>query len=236
MHLITKIYALTESGRLVEAAQLAAAAYDATPPTAPPDALMWLAHQRGRVALRCGHIRLLGAGCAKRSLGVGNAAASARSDLSCQHWRSPRRAPATSRRPTPRLPSSTSCHRSVRRAGAGVGTGVGARRDHSGYGMGEAILLHDVARLGDPASVAVRLGALASVCEGAMVPIWAAHAAAAASARPSALVDVADRFEALGAVLFAAEAASESAHAYQRQGDRRAAAALGLRAETLPKP
>ena len=56
IHLITRVYALTECGRLDEAAGLAQLAYDATPATAPPDALMWLAHQRGRVALRAGRI------------------------------------------------------------------------------------------------------------------------------------------------------------------------------------
>ena len=42
---------LAECGRLADAAALATAAYEATPPTAPPDALMWLSHQLGRCAL-----------------------------------------------------------------------------------------------------------------------------------------------------------------------------------------
>ena len=48
---------------------------------------------------------------------------------------------------------------------------------------------------------------------------------AAASGLPDALVEATDRFERLGAWLLAAEAATEAAQAYQRHGDRRAAAA-----------
>ena len=56
VHIITQIYALTECGRLAEATALAAAAYEATPATAPPDAFMWLAHQLGRCALLSGRV------------------------------------------------------------------------------------------------------------------------------------------------------------------------------------
>ena len=54
VHLMTRVYALLECGRLDEATELAATVYDATPVTAPPDALMWLAHARGRCALMRG--------------------------------------------------------------------------------------------------------------------------------------------------------------------------------------
>jgi DNA-binding CsgD family transcriptional regulator len=66
-----------------------------------------------------------------------------------------------------------------------------------------------------------------------MVPAWTDHAVAAATGRANELADAADRFEALGAMLYAAEAASEAAQAFQRQGDRRSAAALGVRANAL---
>jgi DNA-binding CsgD family transcriptional regulator len=102
-----------------------------------------------------------------------------------------------------------------------------------GYLVCEAWLLHDVARLGDPAAVAARLAALAARCEGDLVGAYAAHAAAAAAGDADGLVAAADRFEALGALLLAAEAATEAAQALRRHGQRRPAAALGVRAAAL---
>ena len=103
----------------------------------------------------------------------------------------------------------------------------------AGYRGSEAWLLHDIARLGAPAEVVDRLDELASLCEGALVPAYAMHANAAAAGRADALVDAADRFEAIGALLLAAEAAAEAAQAFQRAGDRRASAAQSVRASTL---
>jgi DNA-binding CsgD family transcriptional regulator len=99
--------------------------------------------------------------------------------------------------------------------------------------MCEAWLLHDVARLGEPATVTDRLAALADECEGDLVAAYAGHAVAATGGEPAALVAAADAFERLGAILLAAEAASEAAQAHQRHGERRAAAAQGTRATTL---
>ena len=69
--------------------------------------------------------------------------------------------------------------------------------------------------------------------EGELIATYAAHAAAAAAGRPQPLVDVTDRFEHLGAVLMAAESATEAAQAFQRAGDRRAASTMSLRASAL---
>ena len=68
--------------------------------------------------------------------------------------------------------------------------------------------LHDVARLGGASAVHERLTALSARAEGELVPAYAAHAAAAAAGDPVALVGAADRFERLGMVLLAAEAAN----------------------------
>jgi DNA-binding CsgD family transcriptional regulator len=106
-----------------------------------------------------------------------------------------------------------------------------ARR--AGYLSTEAHLLHDVVRLGAAASVADRLAALATECEGALVAAYAAHGAASARGRPAALVDVVDQFERMGAMLLASEAATEAAQALQDAGDRRASAAQGVRAAAL---
>ncbi len=56
VHLITRMYALAECGRLAEASALASGAYQAMPPSAPPDAFMWLAQQQGRCALLSGQV------------------------------------------------------------------------------------------------------------------------------------------------------------------------------------
>ncbi len=97
----------------------------------------------------------------------------------------------------------------------------------------EAWLLHDIARVGDAASVAGRLGELAGICEGELVAAYAMHADASASGRTEGLIDAADKFESLGALLLAAEAAAEAAQALQHSGDRRASAAMSVRASTL---
>jgi len=54
-----------------------------------------------------------------------------------------------------------------------------------------------------------------------------------AAGDPAALVDAADRFERLGMVLLAAEAANEAAQAFQRRGERREATAQEGRAVAL---
>jgi ATP/maltotriose-dependent transcriptional regulator MalT len=251
VHLVTQVYALAECGRLAEASALAMAAYEATPANAPPDALIWFAHQLGRCALLAGqpatarrwlaealarceaydlvsaHRLVLSAlATAHAWLGDGQAAAAAVQELD--------RCP-----PHPFVASEHEMGRAW--ASATAGDLPGARQilraaaetaASRGYRMSEAWLLHDVARLGDPSAVASRLAELAGECEGGLVAAYADHTAARTAA---ALVDVTDRFEAMGALLLAAEVAAESSQAYQREGDRRASAALGVRASMLAR-
>jgi hypothetical protein len=61
----------------------------------------------------------------------------------------------------------------------------------------------------------------------------AAHAAAAVAESAEGLDKVSSRFEQTGALLLAADAATEAASAYERRGERRAAAAARLRAATF---
>jgi len=251
VHMITKVYGLTESGHLDDAMKFAIAAYDATPPTAPPEGLMWLSHQLGRCALLSGRVatarRWLGEalarcdahdivgpsrlvlsllGTAEACLGNAEAAAEAVAEMD-------RRPEFPFSRPEQEL------GRAWARAAAGDLPGArGALHDAAhdaattGYRVTEAWLLHDVVRLGDPAAVLDRLAELASICEGDLVAAYASHAAAVAG-RPEALVEASDRFGRLGARLLAAEAASEAAHAFRRLGDGRGAAALDARAAAL---
>ena len=103
----------------------------------------------------------------------------------------------------------------------------------TGYRVTEAWLLHDVVRLGDAASVVGRLAELELTCEGDLVAAYAGHAQAIVARRADGLVEASNRFERLGALLLAAEAATEAAQAFRRQGDGRAAAAIGARAAEL---
>jgi DNA-binding CsgD family transcriptional regulator len=63
--------------------------------------------------------------------------------------------------------------------------------------------------------------------------VYALHARAGTGVRPEPFVEAADRFEEIGALLLAAEAAAEAAQAFQRRGDGRAASALSARSARL---
>jgi DNA-binding CsgD family transcriptional regulator len=252
IHIIMQIYALTECGRFAEASTLAAAAYEATPATAPPDGLMWLSHQQGRCALLSGKVetarRWLGealARCEEHNI-VGPSRLVLSALATADACMGDADAAATAVRALERLPAFRFAEpeQELGRAWASVAAGdiPGARQlllagadlaAASGYGSAEAWFLHDVVRLGDPASAVERLADLAEICEGALVATYAAHATAAVAGRPEALVDVTDRFEQIGAMLLAAESATEAAQAFQQTGDRRASAALGVRAANL---
>jgi DNA-binding CsgD family transcriptional regulator len=92
----------------------------------------------------------------------------------------------------------------------------------------EAVALHDAARLGAAAKVADTLDALVQGCDSALLPLLAAHARALADRDGAALERASTGLESVGALLLAAEAAAEAAHAHRRSGHvdsaRRAAA------------
>jgi DNA-binding CsgD family transcriptional regulator len=95
-------------------------------------------------------------------------------------------------------------------------------------------LLHDAARLGDaPEEVADRLADIAARCDSELIAARADHATGLARRDPEALGDVADRFEAMGAALYAAESATAAADARRRQGRQREAGVLAERAAVL---
>jgi DNA-binding CsgD family transcriptional regulator len=98
--------------------------------------------------------------------------------------------------------------------------------------VAEARLLHDVARLGDSASVRDRLGVLAALIDGDMAPAWASHAAELSRRDAAGLESVSTTFAELGALLLAAEAVSDAAAAYADDGrSRQASACLRKAAE-----
>ncbi|MFE5549826.1 LuxR C-terminal-related transcriptional regulator [Streptomyces sp. NPDC056534] len=102
----------------------------------------------------------------------------------------------------------------------------------AGHVTSEALLLTDVARLGDAQHVVGRLFQLADVCDGSLAPARAHLAAALAGNEPAPLQTVADELEEFGADLLAAEAASAAAAGWRRAGDTRRATAADRQAET----
>ncbi|MFD9464588.1 AAA family ATPase [Streptomyces sp. NPDC060027] len=96
-----------------------------------------------------------------------------------------------------------------------------------------AALLHDMVRLGDPEPAVDELAALAARCNSPMVHARAAHASAAANGDPAALSDAAAWFEEAGALLVAAEAATQACTAYRTSGQERRATAEANRAARL---
>jgi DNA-binding CsgD family transcriptional regulator len=97
----------------------------------------------------------------------------------------------------------------------------------------EAVALHDVARLGNPAGVRERLQELADLLEGRLAPLLATSAAALAAGDGAALDRVAAAFEDLGALLLAAEAAAAAARVHQAAGSDGRANASQERAASL---
>ncbi|SHN72939.1 Response regulator containing a CheY-like receiver domain and an HTH DNA-binding domain [Geodermatophilus obscurus] len=99
----------------------------------------------------------------------------------------------------------------------------------------EAVLLHDGLRLGQGPRIVDRLHRQAERLDAPFMADLAAHAAAAVAESAEGLDKVSSRFEQSGALLLAADAATEAASAYERRGERRAAAAARLRAATFAR-
>lgn len=121
------------------------------------------------------------------------------------------------------------------RAAVGLLRAGGAEAAGRGEVAVAAALLHDVTRLGHAKRVAAELAELARSCDSPLVAVRAAHAAADATRDALALVAVADEYERMGAVLFAAEAVATAAQAARSAGATRQATALLTRATALAK-
>jgi DNA-binding CsgD family transcriptional regulator len=99
--------------------------------------------------------------------------------------------------------------------------------------IGATGALHGLARLGHARQVADRLAALATQVDGALVSARAAYANALAARDSTALDQVSRDFEALGAILYAAEASAEATVVLRRAGKARQATAAEQRAARL---
>lgn len=101
--------------------------------------------------------------------------------------------------------------------------------------VGQAGALHSLARIGQPSGAAAGLSDLTQHIEGDLVRARAAHATALAAGDAAALETVADRFDAMGATVLAAEAAADAAVLWRKDREPRRAARLETRAMALAK-
>ena len=97
----------------------------------------------------------------------------------------------------------------------------------------EAVLRHDLARLGEARSEEGRVRELAELIDGELVAALAEHCRVLSSGSGHALEAAARRFAALGVDLVAAEAALDAAAAYRGEGLRRRAAECDALAHRL---
>lgn len=107
------------------------------------------------------------------------------------------------------------------------------RAADDGLRVTEALLRHDLARLGDAGAQRGRLAELAGEIDGELVPALEAHADALFTGAGRALEAAAERLAELGVELIAAEAALEAAAAYRSEGLRRRAAEADALARRL---
>ena len=251
MHLVNQVFALTEAGRLAEAEQLALAGADIVAVNRVPVVQIFFAASLGRVATLQGRLATArryyaeAAGLAQASKFVGpRRMALSGLALSCAmlgdaaaaaHALAERATgPAFGfRGPEQDLAQAWTAVVSQRPAEAARAfRAAAAQAASTGHRTIESWLLHDLVRTGGQ-DAATRLRELASKCDSPLVSARARHAAAARVRDARELAAVAADFEAMGAMLLAAEAAAASAEAFTRAGDRRAAAAAVRRASVL---
>ena len=99
--------------------------------------------------------------------------------------------------------------------------------------IGAVSALHGLARLGHARQVSARLASLATQVDGDLAAARAAYASALAARDGEVLGKVADDFEDLGTILYAAEASAEAAVLLRHAGETRRAAAAEQRAARL---
>ncbi len=251
MHLVNQVFGLAEAGRLAEAEQLARDGAEIVAAQRVPIAQIFFAASLGRVATLQGRVAtarryyaeaaglaeanrfagprrlaLAGLALAQAMLGDADAAALvlAERDTGPEFgFRGPEQQLAdawtalTSGQPV---------------AAAQRFRAAAAQAAATGHRTAEAWLLHDLLRTtGEDTSA--RLGELAAASDSPLMSARARHAAAARARDARELAAASDDFEALGAMLLAAEAASGAADVFSRAGDRRAATAALRRSSTL---
>ncbi|MGD0811067.1 MAG: AAA family ATPase [Acidimicrobiales bacterium] len=99
--------------------------------------------------------------------------------------------------------------------------------------IGAAIALHDLSRIGCARQAAPRLTVLAGQMEGDFVRARAGYTAAVAESDSAELIKVGQRFDDMGAILYAAESFAEASVLLRRDGMARAATAAALKSAKL---
>jgi DNA-binding CsgD family transcriptional regulator len=251
MHLVNQVFALAEAGRLADAEQLARAGAEIVASARVPIAQIFFAANLGRVATLQGRLGTArryyaeAAGLAEASRFVGpRRLALSGLALACAMLGDPDGAGGALaerdsgpsfgfREPEQELADAWTAIASQRPVDAAERfRDAAARAASSGHLTIESWLLHDLVRTGGE-DTSARLRELASVCDSPLVSARARHVAALRSRDATELANVASDFEAMGAMLLAAEAASGAAEAFDRAGDRRAAAAVRRRSTAL---
>ena len=242
IHIVYKVQALLEAGRIDEAQELAALGSERTRRSGPPLGRTWFLLGLGRAALLAGRPRTAEKWLAEGVLmSMGTAFYGPhRVQLSllavAQSWLGDldgATATIAELDSTPRSAFSEA-EDDVGRAWTAVAAGnpleakevlakAATRAEAAGQRVVEARLLHDLLRIGDVARAAPRLAALASVCEGPLIAAFAQHAQAVSDGDGAALDAVSGRFETLGLMLVAAEASNAAGDAHRRAQDQRAA-------------
>ena len=96
-----------------------------------------------------------------------------------------------------------------------------------------AFALHSLARIGAPELAVQRLEALATDSDTGLIGLRAAHTRALVDGNAAALDEVSTEFEAMGAILLAAEVAADAARAWRAADRRREASAAANRSGAL---
>jgi len=251
MHIVNQVFALAEAGRLAEAEQLARAGAEIVASNRVPIAQIFFATSQGRVAILQGRLATArryyaeAAGLAEASLFAGPRrlvlsglalahALLGESDAAARVLAERAAGPAFGfRGPEQQLADAWTAIASRHPdQGARLFREAASLAASTGHRTNEAWVLHDLMRAtGEDTSG--RLRELAAACDSPLVSARARHAAAARARNARELAGAADDFEALGALLLAAEAASGAAEAFTRAGDRRAATAALRRANVL---
>ena len=251
MHLVNQVFALAEAGRLAEAEQLASAGAEIVATNRIPIAQIFFAANRGRVATLQGQLAtarryyaeaaglaeashfagprrlaLSGLALACAMLGDAQAAAAAlaeRDSGPAFGFRGPEQQLADAWAALAARQPAEAAERFKRAAGQAASTG---------HLTAESWLLHDMMRTGGQ-DASSRLAELSGLSDSPLVAARARHAAAIQAGDAEALAAAASDFEAMGALLLAAEAWSGAAESFSQAGDRRAATAALRRSDGL---
>ena len=251
-HLITQAYALAQAGRLAAATELASAGYQMARKDRSPIGQIWFSVHLGRCALQAGKPAtargwLAEASALCRRYGFRGPHRHALSPLAvAAAWLGDI---DTARAAVAELdsPGEYGFHRAEQDVGrawaawlAGdvhdareIARAAATSAAGQGYRASEAWLLHDLARLGDPAGARGRLAELGELCEGPLVRTYALHAAAKAAGDAVRLTEAGERFEDMGMALLAAEAMTAAANAFRGRGEAGPAASRRARADSL---